>query len=152
MFRKGQSGNPTGRPPRERDIASLIARALKQKTNDPGTDKRITKARLLAHMLIEAALEGRLTFPDGTTLKLEAAEWTSFVFRLLHHLEGPVPTAHDINLESGINFLFEPHSPAEMMTQGGNGHDEEDVSQAPIEETQPQVNFIFTPNAGGSNG
>jgi hypothetical protein len=64
-FRKGRSGNPRGRPPR--DLASLLAAALDKPAEGPGRRgrRRPSKREALAAALVDGALTG-----DGRAVRL----------------------------------------------------------------------------------
>lgn len=87
-FAKGQSGNPNGRPPKGRALTDALEAAL-DKTYDG--DKSAVK-QTMAEKIAQAVVIGALEFPNGKTarkIKLNAAEWMSFVQFLYRHVDGP---------------------------------------------------------------
>lgn len=60
QFRKGQSGNPRGRPPKERDLRKLVERELDKviELTDNGKRVKFTKREVLARKLVNDALLG----------------------------------------------------------------------------------------------
>lgn len=60
QFRKGQSGNPRGRPPKERDLKKLVERELDAviQITDQGKKVKLTKREVLARKLVNDALMG----------------------------------------------------------------------------------------------
>jgi hypothetical protein len=59
-FRPGQSGNPRGRPKRDRALSGLVARALAEKVEakENGRRRRITKLEAAVTQLVNRAANG----------------------------------------------------------------------------------------------
>jgi Family of unknown function (DUF5681) len=57
---KGQSGNPKGRPPRDRNISALVTRLLAQRivVRKGRSTKRMSRLDHLVHRMLEDALAG----------------------------------------------------------------------------------------------
>jgi hypothetical protein len=80
-FRTGQSGNPRGRPKRDRGLSGLVARALAEKVEakENGRRRRITKLEAAVTQLVNRAANGE-------------QRATQFVFALLDGDQGrPAP-------------------------------------------------------------
>ena len=80
-FRTGQSGNPRGRPKRDRGLSGLVARALAEKVEakENGRRRRITKLEAAVTQLVNRAANGE-------------QRATQFVFALLDgDRGGPAP-------------------------------------------------------------
>jgi len=100
----GHSGNPKGRPKKGRTYADLIDKAMSKTMRVGG--KRIARKRVMAKLLAEIATEGKAVFEDGTSVKFtEADEWTTYVMRLLKHLEGDPPAQHDVLVDGEIRLI-----------------------------------------------
>ena len=99
-FKQGQSGNPHGRPPKDRTYADLINKALSHKASNG-----IARKRVLAELLAEAVTEGRVKFPaDEQYSRLSMSEWIKFCKDLIAHLE-PAPK-QDMGLETTGEVTF----------------------------------------------
>jgi hypothetical protein len=61
-FKKGQSGNPSGRPKGTRNIAAVLARELRTKVviNESGKRKSVTKLEAATKQLVNKAIQGDL--------------------------------------------------------------------------------------------
>jgi hypothetical protein len=59
-FRKGQSGNPRGRPRGSRNFASLVEEALAEPMmiNENGRRKKATKLQVIVKQLVNTAAQG----------------------------------------------------------------------------------------------
>ena len=76
-FKKGQSGNPKGRPKGSKNLTTLLAQRLGAKVviRVNGKEKRVTMREAIAMRLCESALKGdhRATL---TIVQLDRAEFT----------------------------------------------------------------------------
>jgi hypothetical protein len=113
-FKKGQSGNPNGRPPKSRALTDLLS--LRGGVSVTHDDKPITGGELLALLLWQIACAGRATFPDGTVLEVGPRDWLETVKWLYAHIDGPPPKP-------------EPPDPDEELTD----EDLEAMSEAELE-------------------
>jgi hypothetical protein len=96
-FRKGQSGNPNGRPPNERVLTKILERALSKTEERDGS--RVARKRIMADMAAEAVINGKVTFPDGAVLELGPKEWVDFVQWVYKHVDGP--PRQEVDMTSG---------------------------------------------------
>ena len=87
---KGNSGNPKGRPPKDRALTDLLEKAGSVMVSIDG--KRVTSKRYLAQMVWQAVMTGEVIFPDEKRMKLSPQDWKDFVKWIYSHVDGP-PTA-----------------------------------------------------------
>ena len=94
----GASGNRRGRPPKGRALTELMEKAG-SKTVLRG-DKKVARKTILAEMLWEAAMSGKVTFetnpdPCVTVSRTEALaidEWFDIAKFIYSHVDGPPKT------------------------------------------------------------
>jgi hypothetical protein len=94
-FQKGQSGNPSGRPPKSRALTEILERAGNV-TVDVGADRKVARKRILADLTWQLATTGSATFPDGVQLNLEPGDWLALLKFLYQHIDGPPKTELDV--------------------------------------------------------
>lgn len=97
-FKPGMSGNPKGRPPKSRALSELLAKGAGIKIAIPPDDPQAemdAKDVFVQHVW-EAVTMGRITFPDGRTLTLDAVDFSTFARLLLNQIDGPPPAAVDV--------------------------------------------------------
>lgn len=97
-FRKGVSGNPNGRPKKERNLHKLIEAELDERVSATQNGKRVrlTKREVIAKTLVNEAakgdgkaldrlikLIGRGSEPDNRDVQVDPAELTRFALRYL---------------------------------------------------------------------
>ena len=86
-FKKGTSGNPKGRPPKERALTSLLENAGATKYELPDGSK-VEGKKLLADMLWAASLTGKVKFADGRQTVLPSDEWFTIISWLFKQIDG----------------------------------------------------------------
>jgi hypothetical protein len=87
-FKKGQSGNPRGRVPKERALTAILEAEL-NKPVDTIDGRRIAAKRQISAMITEFAATGRVTFPDGRMMEPKSVDEYFNVIRWLYkHIDG----------------------------------------------------------------
>jgi hypothetical protein len=85
-FKKGQSGNPAGRPPSGAAYTEILRRAGNKTVEYNG--RKIARKRLVAEYLWQLVINRRVVFPDGTIVTPEPAAWLDIVWRVLMQVDG----------------------------------------------------------------
>lgn len=96
-FKKGQSGNPSGAPPKNRALTKILETAGNIKIKYK--DEQITRKQVLAQIIWEVSTTGKATLPDGTNLVVAPQDWFGIVKFLYTHIDGAPKT--DVDLTSG---------------------------------------------------
>jgi len=94
-FQRGQSGNPAGRPRKDRALTAILAAAGNATVVVPGTARGLAGKRLVAQLLWAAATSGQLELPNGSVLYLDASDWLGLVKWLFTHIDGPARPSSD---------------------------------------------------------
>jgi hypothetical protein len=92
----GASGNKRGRPPKGRALTEILEKAGSRTI--PHGDQKLSRKKILAEMLWEGAINGKVTLPyDPALMKqremvLDGDDWFDVVKFLYAHIDGPPKT------------------------------------------------------------
>ena len=99
LWKPGKSGNPAGRPPKERALTHILETAGSKTIDDQ--DKRASRKQVLARLVWEVATTGKALMPDGATLQVDPKDWFDVTKFLYQHIDGPPKTSLDITSDGG---------------------------------------------------
>lgn len=91
---KGQSGNPSGRPVKNRALTGILERAGSKTVEVNG--KRVSGKRFMAQALFEVATTGQTVLANGREIVAGPQAWLEIVKFIYSQVDGPPPK--DVNL------------------------------------------------------
>ncbi len=125
----GASGNKRGRPPKGRALTEILERA--GNLTVVRGDKKAAKKRILADMLWEAAMTGKVLFgppekPDECTVReLDVGEWFDVAKFIYAHIDGPPKAGllDDLPEDTSVSINFvrvEGRQPSQQPTEASD--------------------------------
>lgn len=109
LWKPGESGNPNGRPLKNRALTTILEQAGNKTVLDKATDKRAARKRILARLVWQLATEGKVILPNGTGLELDPEDWIGLVKWIYQHIDGPPKS--EMDLTSGGEKIIVTISP-----------------------------------------
>jgi hypothetical protein len=87
-FQPGQSGNPKGRPKKERSLTALLEKASDTTVTDVDGNP-ISGKRLMAQYVWEALTTGSVLMPNGYVMHFDSQEWLTLAKWVYGQIDGP---------------------------------------------------------------
>ena len=106
-FKPGQSGNPNGRPTNERALTKLIENQLAKTIEIGEGDKKAARKRVMADILVQAVTTGKIKFPDGSEMNLEAKEVLDAIYKIINIVDGPPKNETDVNVNGQVTVVWD---------------------------------------------
>jgi hypothetical protein len=94
-FKKGQSGNPKGRPPKSRALTALLEKAGKKKITPKPGEPAVPRNQFFAEKVWEGLTTGIIKFDDWV-IPLYPADYIALAKLVLGQIDGPPPAAVDV--------------------------------------------------------
>jgi hypothetical protein len=99
-WKKGQSGNPRGRPPKKRQLTLELERALKRSVVLYDGEK-ISGKRYVASLVVQGLTNGKIKLSNGETIDLAPEDVLALMRWSFSQVDGPPPQKTEVTGENG---------------------------------------------------
>lgn len=87
LFQPGTSGNPKGRPKKDRALTAMLEAAGGRMVDTD--DGRVSRRKLAIEGVWQGITEGKVAFPDGTQITLDGAQYAAMLKFVFGQIDGP---------------------------------------------------------------
>lgn len=102
-WKPGVSGNPNGRPRKERALTNLLEAQLDQPDSSTGEPAKV----LVARLLLQGITTGKVEFPDGRVMTVRSDDWLDFVKLVFNQVDGPARADNELALGEGVTLVWD---------------------------------------------
>lgn len=95
-WKRGQSGNPKGRPPKKRALTALLERTAVTKFADTAGNPVAAK-KLFAEHIWEGLATGQICFADGAKIILDDNSYVALAKMVLGQIDGAPPQPVEVS-------------------------------------------------------
>ena len=106
-WKPGQSGNPKGRPPKNRALTELLEAAGEKTIQYNGGKYKTARKRIIADLAWSLATTGEAELPGGKKLKLDPKDWMSLVKWIYQHIDGAPRSEVDLQTDGSMKVIVE---------------------------------------------
>ncbi len=121
-WQKGASGNPKGRPGKDRALTALLQAAGGKRVRLPDGDERVIRKQLAVENIWDLAAHGRCEF-DGRreTLYINGRDYVELIKWIWTQVDGPVPTKleHSSDPDAPLTIRVEYDDPEPIAARIG---------------------------------
>lgn len=100
-WKPGQSGNPNGRPKKNRALTEILEKQL-AKTVTLADGARVAGKRYVAERMVELATAGKTTLANGQSISVHEVGWFEVVKWIYAQVDGPPKTETDLNVRGAL--------------------------------------------------
>lgn len=117
-WKKGETGNPNGRPLKNRAWTAILEKAGNRTVDLPDGSK-IKRKDLIAELAMQAITNGKVILANGDELELSPRDWMDMLWKVYGQIDGP-PRA-ELDVTSGGEKIVAPAIYLPAVSEDDNG-------------------------------